>query len=498
MTGSIDKCELERFQTIVSNRLGLRPAENDLDCTADVLRRRLEAHAGVTVPSYLDLLESPRGVEEFRVLASELTTSETYFFRSPDHSRALIEIALPERIRRRAAAHRLRLLSAGCSSGEEPYSLAIILRENFPEIEAWDIHILAIDVNPRVLAKARKGKYGDWALRETRPEIRKKYFRESRGEYCIRENLRAMVSFEEQNLSGDCGWLALQPEFDIIFCRNVLMYFTPGAALRLVERLSQALCPEGYFFVGCVENLRGLTRHFHLRHTHDAFYYQKYSKSDIMPATPDPPVVIHGRVLQKETRQPAALQAKPSSFVDISAKRSRGNPETPRAHAIETGLALDLMRAERYREALDVLHLVSPDSSADPDSLLLKAVLLLNSGAPQRAEEICWKLLKTDDLSASAHYVMALCRESAGDAPGAMENDRAAVYLDPAFAMPHLHLGRMAKRIGDGKTAQHELEHAAMLLASEYPSRILLFGGGFGREVLVAAARAELVGVCYE
>jgi len=487
MTGSIDKRELEQFQTVVSNRLGLRPNESELDVTADVFHRRLEAHGGITAAAYLDLLASLRGVEEIRVLASELTTTETYFFRAAEHARAMIEIALPERIRRRAAVQRLRLLSAGCSSGEEPYSLAIVLRENFPELETWDIGILAIDVNPRVLAKARNGRYGDWALRETPLEIRKKYFRESRGEYCVREDIRSMVSFDEQNLAGGCGWLTSQPEFDIIFCRNVLMYLTPDVALRLVERLSQSLCPEGYVFVGCAENLRGLTRHFHLRHTHDAFYYQKCASSDLVPAAPAQHLVIPGQVLKPKpvTRLPAGAYP-------------RLNRETPRAHAIETGLALEFMRAERYRDALDVLHPVSSDSNTDPDSLLLKAVLLLNCGAHERAEEICWKLLKTDDLSASAHYVMALCRESATDTSGAMENDRAAVYLDPTFAMPHLHLGRMAKRTGDGKTAHRELEYGATLLASEDPSRILLFGGGFGREVLAAAARAELAGVRYE
>jgi chemotaxis protein methyltransferase CheR len=123
----------------------------------------------------------------------------------------------------------------------------------------------------------------------------------------------------------------------------------------------------------------------------------------------------------------------------------------------------------------------------------LRAVLLANADELRAAEGICKELLGTDDLNASAHYVMALCREHAGDISAAVEHDRAAIYLDPNFAIPHLHLGRLAKRSLDLTTARSELKHAATLLLREDAPRILLFGGGFSREALVAFSRAEIL-----
>jgi chemotaxis protein methyltransferase CheR len=126
------------------------------------------------------------------------------------------------------------------------------------------------------------------------------------------------------------------------------------------------------------------------------------------------------------------------------------------------------------------------------DVLLLRAVLLASSGDPAGAERACARILDQDELSAEAHYVKALCREHAGDVAGAADHDRYALYLDPSFAMPHLHLGLLAKRRGDLDTSCRELARAAALLAAEDASRILLLGGGFGREALLHLCDAEL------
>jgi chemotaxis protein methyltransferase CheR len=145
------------------------------------------------------------------------------------------------------------------------------------------------------------------------------------------------------------------------------------------------------------------------------------------------------------------------------------------------------MRQEKFKEALGGLPVTS-----HRDTQLLRAVLLTNCGDLKAAEAICRELLSLDDLNTSAHYLTALCREHAGDLGAAMEHDRAAIYLDPAFAMPHLHLGLLAKRSGDLSTASRELERAGELLPREDSFRILLLGGGFGREAMVAFSRAQL------
>jgi chemotaxis protein methyltransferase CheR len=154
---------------------------------------------------------------------------------------------------------------------------------------------------------------------------------------------------------------------------------------------------------------------------------------------------------------------------------------------------IDLLRKERFADALHLVENLPPESAADPDVLLLLAVLLVQSGQFARAEHVCRGLLKADDLNAGAHYVLALCREGEGDRRGAAEHDQVAAYLDPAFAMPHLHLGRLMRREGDRKGARGELRLALTLLQREDASRLLLFGGGFSRNALIALCRGELV-----
>jgi chemotaxis protein methyltransferase CheR len=156
---------------------------------------------------------------------------------------------------------------------------------------------------------------------------------------------------------------------------------------------------------------------------------------------------------------------------------------------------LELLRQERYGEALDLVQVLPHEAARDPDVRLLEAVLLAHSGQLGRAEQACRDVLQLDELNAGAHYVLALCCEGSGDGRGAVEHDRIATYLDPGFAMPRLHLGLLARRAGEHTDARRELAQALDLLQREDSSRLLFFGGGFGREALVALCRAELV-VC--
>src|SRR5207253_8620732 len=138
--------------------------------------------------------------------------------------------------------------------------------------------------------------------------------------------------------------------------------------------------------------------------------------------------------------------------------------------------AFELLHNERFSDALDFIQGLPSDSATDPDVLLLEAMLLTHSGKLPLAEKTCLRLLAIDELNAGAHYVLALCRESSGDRDGAVEHNRVAVYLDPAFAMPRLHLGLLARRVGDREAARRELGQAQILLRREDASRLLLFG----------------------
>ena len=506
MTKALERKDLDRFRDIVASRFGLDLDDGKLDFVSGVLQRRMDALGGLSPAAYLDSLGNSHQSEELRVLAGELTVTETYFFRGSEHCRALAGHVLPERIREKAAERRLRLLSLGCASGEEAYTLAIILREYFPHLDSWDVTIQGIDVNPLMVAKARKGRYTTWALRDTPPEIREKYFRPGRGEFLLDEKIRSLASFEERNLAAiENVWLPCEKEFDIILCRNVLMYLVPSAAQQVIAHIARALAPEGYLFLGYAETLRGLSHQIHLRHTHDCFYYQKCAANEAPAAACTEEFLA---------RPPSTVPATDPSWIDDVQKTCRridilaqssslrieparpslpsATQDPPPSRPATLDLAFELLRQERFGDAIGLLDGL-PETTADADTQLLRAFLLANRGDLEPAEGICRKLLAADDLNASAHYLMAFCREQAGDEAAAMEHDRAAIYLDPNFAMPHLHLGRLAKRASEWITARRELQCAATLLLREDASRILLFGGGFTREALVAFSRAEFV-----
>jgi chemotaxis protein methyltransferase CheR len=490
--------DVEQFRAAVVRALGLQFDETRSSFLEEVLRRRLDVD-GRSSADYFARLEADPS-PELRELARELTVGETYFFRNSDQFRALAESALPDRMRARASDRRLRILSAGCASGEEAYSLSIVAQQAAGP--SWDVSILAVDVNPAALEKAQRARFSPWALRETTPELLSRWFRPEGRESVLDQGARLPVRFEERNLVDDALRLWQHETYDVVFCRNVLMYFSPEKAQAVVARIARALVPGGYLFLGHAETLRGLSSEFHLRHTHETFYYQRRDElgdrgvesSDGGVAIPAPTPAGLGAVPEgAETWVDAIRRA--TERIDALTNSPRVASDPPRAarsRRADLGAALDLLERERYAEALERVAALPSDAASDPDALLLRAVLLTHRGQLRDAEDTCAKLLTIEELNAGAHYALALCREAAGDLRGAHEQDQVAVYLDRSFAMPRLHLGLVARKRGDLDTARRELGQALVLLQREDAARILLFGGGFGREALLALCRAEL------
>jgi chemotaxis protein methyltransferase CheR len=501
MSAAFSASELERFRALISKRLGLWFDDGKLEYLAGILERRLEARSEVAALYLANLDATPKTPTELRAIAQELTVGETYFFRHTDQFRAFAEVALPARVEARSTVKQLRFLSAGCSSGEEGYSLSILAKQ-YLEGASWEVAIKGVDVNPRAVEKARLARYSSWALRETPEDVQKRYFSAEGREFVLSKAIRDTVTFDEENLAGEEVWAA--ESYDVVFCRNVLMYFTPESAQRVVARFSRALAPGGYLFLGHAENLRGLSADFDLCHTHGTFYYRRKDALG-RPATQFsepalPQAISSARLpddwtstwLETVQRSSDRIRVLTEQAPTAAPRASATRAATPRAAALDLSLALELLAHERFAEALDVLSRLPAASAQDADAVLLRAALLTHCGRLDAAELACAELLALDGLSAGAHYLRALCRERQGDTRAAIEHAQTASYLEPAFAMPHLHLGLMARRTGDRATAQRELSQAALLLQREDPSRLLLFGGGFNRDGLIALCRSEL------
>jgi chemotaxis protein methyltransferase CheR len=500
MTAVLGTLELDLFQSAIVRRLGLRFDDSRLTFLAEVLARRVEVRrlsAGAYLAALMTELEAS---DELSALARDLTVGETYFFRHADQFSALAEVALPERLSARARSRSLHVLSAGCASGEEAYSLAILLRERGTE-PGFEVSIQGVDLNPDSLAKAARGLYSPWSLRETSEELRRRWFTSEGRDFRLAKALRESVRFAQHNLILDAPALLPAGAFDVIFCRNVLMYFTTEQAVGVVARLARALAPGGFLFLGHAETLRGLSHAFHLRHTHNTFYYQRRDAGERVESSLPP-------AESSEWSAPRGLIASDwvgpwLETVERSSERIREltngvEPATPHeaegvtSRARDLSQPLELLRHDRFAEALDVMHRLSPTERTDPAALLLRAALLTHQGELAEAEKACHGLLRQGDLNGGAHYLLALCCEKRGHAPAAVEHDLTAVYLDAGFAMPHLHLGLMARRRQDADSARHELGQALALLEREDASRLLLFGGGFSRSALLALCRSEL------
>jgi chemotaxis protein methyltransferase CheR len=506
VTGPLDRVQLDAFRDVVAGRLGLQLDDGKLDLVADVLGERLAALGDPPLDAYLARLAA--GDEaEVGALAERLTVGETYFFRNRNDLDAFLHAVIPARLEARARERRLRIVSAGCSSGEEPYTLAMLLL-GVPALEGWDVRIQGFDVNPAAVARARAARYGEWSLRQTSAEARARFFRRERGGVRVADEVRALVELEERNLVAEDPRFWQPGTLDVVFCRNVTMYLSPEITRRIVARVARALAPGGVLFLGHAETLRGVSSAFHLRNTHGTFYYQLRGGAEepLQPARAAPAPAAEPALAAPlpEGGWVEAIRRASERVAHLAAARPPGAPgaaPTPaplpapapwRPAASPAAVASELLREERFAEALAALGAAPIERETDRDALLVRAVLLTVSGDPREAERVCARLLELDELNAEAHYVMALCREHARDPAGAASHDHYACYLDPTFAMPRLHLGLMASRAGEREGARRELARALVLLAAEEGSRILLLGGGFRREALVGLCSAEL------
>lgn len=505
MSGAGARQELERLREAVGELIGFGFEEDRLEQLGSALRRRVTELGLAGLDAYVACLREPEcRARELPVIAGLVTVTETYFYRSFDQVSAFVEALAQERP---LPAKRLRILSAGCASGEEPYTLAMALREHVSDIDTWDVKILAVDVNHTMLDKARTGRYSPWSLRATPESIKERYFKRIGGDFQLSPLIMSMVELRAHNLAELGDWPFDRLLADAIFCRNVIMYFAPEVMRNVIAHLTRSLAPGGYLFLGHAETLRGLSHDYHLCHTHGTFYYQKKRAHEIaaqhntrgsqaaLKEHPLPNVEVEstswfeaiGAASRRVTEMADAHGSAPR--VDEARKEP---PVAPATDPKKLADVLELMRSEHFREALALLESMPAEACTHPDALLLSAVLLTNHGKIDLAELACEKLLNADDLNAGAHYLKGLCREHVGDDAGALEHDRIAAHLDPTFAMPRLHAGLLSKRGGDRPAARRELSHALVLLEKEETSRLVLFGGGFSRDALTTLCRNEL------
>ena len=441
-----DEANLLRFAELIDGRLGLRFDGSSLKELAAILRARARRLRCASVEAYLDQFDEPGSMhDELRALATMLTIGETYFFRSPEQLTVFSEVALPCLARTRPARH-IRILSAGCATGEEAYTFAITLRELGASAPV-QVSILGVDLSAQSITVARSGRYPARSMRATPPAYLDKFFRRDREQYVLDPSVRAMVQFEERNLAIEDHSFWRPHSFDVICCRNVTMYLSARALGEVIARFARVLAPDGFLFLSYTEPLRGISQAFQVEYSHGAFYY-KLRDPNATPAVSNgaaaPPAPVLSKLKSKVGASPAApvaLKSKAKALRvpaaplraalavhDLSAQPlDSNNPATP---CPTPRLAAAFMMAERFDEALTTIESMPPAIRAQPDVLLLTAMIQIERGKLDDAARLCAALLTLDHLNAGAHYLTALCHEQGGRRAAAVDSYRVGVYLD--------------------------------------------------------------------
>jgi chemotaxis protein methyltransferase CheR len=268
--------EFTLLRDLIYNYSGLFFTEDNRFLLERRLAPRLGHHQLATFYEYYYYLRYDINREqELSDIMDLLTTNETYFFRESFQLKAFSEEIIPEICAAKSAQgdRTLRIWSAGCSTGEEPYTIAMLLIER-PELTGWKIEIVGTDISQRVLHHARKGVYGNSSFRVTEPKYKTRYFQEHDGGYRVIDRIRDLVTFSRLNLFDQNRYLFLG-KMDIIFCRNVIIYFDQPAKKRVMEHFYGTLNPGGFLLLGHSESLMNITTAFRLRHFKNDMVYEK-------------------------------------------------------------------------------------------------------------------------------------------------------------------------------------------------------------------------------
>ncbi|MDI6703891.1 MAG: CheR family methyltransferase [bacterium] len=449
MRTELNKQEFERFQEFISKNSGIYIDNSNLDSLRIALIARITRDMCFKdFNDYYNFLKfHPKGKEEFNELLSLITITETYFFREPNQFDALKDYIIPEIVNEKKERE-LRIWSAGCSTGEEPYTIAMILRDAF-RFKDWKIEILATDVNNRALEIAAKGVYSQRSIRKAPKRYIEKYFEQENDRYRLRDEIRDMVTFRYFNLIKEPYPLSIMGAWDVIFCRNVTIYFKKESTQRVIHNFFQSLNPGGYLFVGHSESLYHIPNKFQVVKLGQAFIYRKEK-------------------------------------LELEAYYKREDTEEIYKKAI------NYYKAEDFDKAILELNRCLAFNRNDDRVHFTLARVYTDKGRFEQAVEECKKALEINPLSGKAHFLLGIIYKKKGLMYQAIDELKKAAMLDPEFPLTHFNLASIYGNIGDHREACSEYNSAIKLLEKRPKNEVLDFSGGFINGILIEACKRGL------
>jgi chemotaxis protein methyltransferase CheR len=438
--------QFAQLRHVLARWAGLVFDEARRDSVAYCIAERLRVTGARDVSAYLDLLSDPG---ERQQLLNEVTIQETHFFRNPPQIRALRKYVIPELLKQADTnARRIRIWSAGCSTGEEPYTIAMLLRELLPTTAGWDVKVIATDVSSRALEAAKRGRYGERAVQMASPDDLARFFVTSgAGHYEVRPEVRNLVEFRHQNLVTDPVPFAPDERIDLILCRNVTIYFSRETTRGLMARLHACLRDGGYLFLGHSETLWQVSEDFRL----------------VPLGTGDSAAFVYRRIdEQPKERRGTVLPDR---------RTEDEGPPQPKAERRAT--------PRRDRTSVPAATPVAPASA-----VAVRAALA--DGKYDDAVTAATNLVSAEPLNPMGHYLRGLAFVNAGRDDDALVDLRKAVYLDPASGLGHFLLAGALHRLGDPAAAAREYSAAADTLGKRAAERTAPELGGRSVQELAA------------
>ncbi|HEY4233784.1 MAG TPA: CheR family methyltransferase [Lacipirellulaceae bacterium] len=417
---------------------------------ADRLKKRGISGCG----EYWELLhDGQAGEAEFDQLIELLTIGETYFFRHRELFDAIRDVALPDLIERNRPTQRLRVWSAGCSTGPEAYSVSVLLRRDLESsIRDWNLSILGTDINRPFLSQASEGRYEEWAFRGTSPEFRRECFDEQDDSWRITPRFKRGVSFQYHNLARHPFPSLVHNllAFDLILCRNVLIYFAPDIVERIISQLADCLVPGGWLAVGHAEHgphLRGTLE------TVNCAGATLYRKSGTCTA----------QATIRDSAQPFGI-ARPSvaippvshiGFTTMNRAARDGGPHIPSlvgpppaAPKCKSGLSTPCPEIERVRALAD-------------------------EGAVDAALNLCETLISKESLNPVHHFYQALLLDQVAGHDAALHALCKAIYLDREFVLAHYYSGLIQHKLANVVGASKSFRNVLRLVEGRDPAERL-------------------------
>jgi len=495
----LSKDEFCLFQEFFVEESGFWFEETKVDFLSTVLSERLRELKIDSYREYHNLLTSSfQGQVEKYKLFDLITIGETHFFRNNPQFNVLIDVVFPEIIKNKnnSPDKTIRIWSAGCSKGDEPYSIAIALIEHLPYYENWNISILATDINRNMLLAAQQGIYRKKDIAHLPAGYLDRYFEQRGSNYLLSKKIKNMVKFKYHNLAKDPFSLENMQNLDIIFCRNVTIYFDLQVTKRIINHFYGSLAENGYLFIGHAETLWQINDKFRIINLPDAFIYKKtlfpVAEEEIKPFVSVPHIELQTFDPFWKMRSEEKDLPEETKIEKQEDKPAKEEPEVKSGSDPLYQEATARFDEKQYEEALVLFDKIILQDKKHINAYFAKATILANQAKYEEAINELQKITETDNLYVEAYYLLGVLFYKTGALKEAETQFRKVIYIDHNIVLAYFNLGNIYIYQKRFSKAALEFNNVVKLLEPRQKTEQVRCGEDFTVDMLLRACKNNL------